>query len=248
ELFKPVKTFGEKGSGRGQLNAPCSIAVSDNGEIAIAEWGNHRIQIFSLEENYLRKFGREGTRQDGKGRIQEFNLKGTYVRTIYRHDRGLLGICVNDDKNIAVCCWGKQELGIKPSIKVFSKQGHLVHEFDMPDNNEQPECITYGNGKYFVSYYDINYVRVFDVNGVFLYKFGEERERDGQFNGVRGLAVYGPDMILVCDSYNHRVQLFTQEGQFIRSFGSYGSGVGQMDSPIDVVVTADGRVFVVEFW
>ncbi|XP_031555527.1 E3 ubiquitin-protein ligase TRIM71-like [Actinia tenebrosa] len=273
ELFKPLKVFGRSGIDKGQFNYPCSIAVSDNGEIAIAEWGNHRIQIFSLDGNYLRKFvirrTREGQRYypcgvmfngdsriilseyatDGKDRMRELNLNGSCIKTIYRHDQWFAprGMCVNDDKNIAVCCRGKQELGIKPSIKVFSKQGDLVHEFDMPDNNGQPWYITYGNGKYFVSYYDINYVSVFDVNGVFLYKFGEEGERDGQFNGVHGLAVYGPDMILVCDRYNNRVQLFTQEGQFIRSFGAgYGSGVGQMAGPIDVVVTADGRVFVVE--
>ena len=39
ELFKPVKTFGERESGRGQLLNPSSIAVSDNGEIAIADHG-----------------------------------------------------------------------------------------------------------------------------------------------------------------------------------------------------------------
>jgi hypothetical protein len=154
-------------------------------------------------------------------------------------------MCVNDDKNIAVCCRGKEELGIKPSIKLFSKQGDLIREFDRISKKEQPCNITYGNGKYFVSYFHIYHIRVFDKNGVFLYKFGEKGGRDGQFNGMRGLAVYGPDMILACDINNDRVQLLTQEGQFIRSFGSYGSGVGQMDGPVDLVVTA-GQVFVLE--
>ena len=185
----------------------------------------------------------------GKGRIQEFDLNGAYVRTIYRHEQRFepRGMCVNDEKNIAVCCEGNQELGIKPGIKVFSQQGELVHEFDITDDKEQPWYITYGNGKYFVSYWNANCVRIFDVNGVFLYKFGEKGTRDGQFNDVRGLSVYGPDMLLVCDCKNHRVQLFTQEGQFIRSFGSHGSGVGQMNDPVDVAVAPDGQVFVLEF-
>jgi hypothetical protein len=132
--------------------------------------------------------------------------------------------CVNDDKNIAVCCWGNEELGIKPSIKLSSKQGDLIHEFYMTDNNEQPEYITYGNGKHFVSYYDKYYISVFDKNGVFLYKFGEKGKMDGQFNGIRGLAVYGPDLFLVCDTSNTRVHLLTQEGLFVRSFGSQAVG------------------------
>jgi hypothetical protein len=84
-------------------------SVPDNGEVAIA-YGNHRIQlIFSLDGKYLREFGRKGTgegkliepfvgvfnedkiivsdKPDNKGRIQEFNLNGTYVRTIYRYEQ-----------------------------------------------------------------------------------------------------------------------------------------------------------------
>jgi hypothetical protein len=130
---------------------------------------------------------------------------------------------------------------------LFSKEGDLIHEFDTIEKDERPLYITYVNGRYFVSYGDETYIGVFDENGVFLYKFGERGDRDGQFDLIAGLAVYGQDMILVCDMGNHRVQLLTQEGQFIRSFGSYGSGVGQMDSPVDVVVTADGQVFVLEY-
>jgi tripartite motif-containing protein 2/3 len=272
--FKPVKTFGKEGHRKGQFEVPQSIALSDNGEIAIADCNNHRIQIFSLGGKYLREFGSKGTEDeklyepcgvvfvedriivsdgpDGKGRVKEFDLNGTYVRTIYRRTEQWFnptGMCVNDDKNIAVCCWGNEELGIKPSIKLFSKQGHLIHEFYMTDNNEYEEYmfITYGNGKYFVPCFDKDCIGVFDENGVFLYKFGGEGERDGQFYGIGGLAVYGPDMILVCDMGNHRVQLLTQEGQFIKSFVSRGSGVGQMNYPTDVVVTADGQVFVIDF-
>jgi DNA-binding beta-propeller fold protein YncE len=261
--FTRVKTF----DGKVELNIPNSIALSDNGEIAIADLGKHIIQIFSPDGKYLRGFGGKGTRQgklfhpygvvfhedriividqpDEKGRIQEFDLNGTYVRTIYRPEQWFnpRGMCVNDDKNIAVCCLGKKELGMKPSIKLFSKQGDLIHEFYMTDNNEQPQ---YGNGKYFVSYFSKNYINVFDENGVFLYKFGEKGERDEQFNFIRGLAVCGSDMILVCDMGNLRVQLLTQDGQFIRSFVSQGLGDGQMDGPVDLVVTADGQVLVLE--
>ncbi|XP_031567986.1 E3 ubiquitin-protein ligase TRIM71-like [Actinia tenebrosa] len=263
ETLKSEKIFGEGNYNGGQLQCPRSMAVSEGEELAIADRGNDRILIFSLDGNYLRVFNDAGLCHpfgaffneeriivsdgtDGEGRIQEFDLNGTYVRTIYKPDQWFAprGMCVNDNKDIAVCCLGKQELGIKPSIKVFSKQRI---DFDMPDNSEQPQYITYGNEKYFVSYLNTYYVRVFDVNGVFLYKFGGKGEGDGQFNGVRGLAVYGPDMILVCDSGNHRVQLFTQEGQFIRSFGSRGTGVGQMTHPVDVVVTAGGRVCVLEW-
>ncbi|XP_031568081.1 E3 ubiquitin-protein ligase TRIM71-like [Actinia tenebrosa] len=268
--FTYVKKFGEEGHGQGQLHYPRSIALKENEEIAVSDGGNNRVQIFNLTGNFLREFGKKwmgegklfkpngiviiedrifvADQPESKGRIQEFDNNGTYVQTLYRPDKWFLpsGMCVNDDKNIAVCCEGNEIIGIKPSIKVFSKQGDLVHEFDTPDNNEQPRYITYGNGKYFVSYLNKSCVHVFDSNGVLLYSFGEKGKKDGQFDSVGGLAVYGPDMILVCDMNNHRVQLFTQEGQFIKSFGSHGSGVGQMYCPVDLVATNDGRVFVLQ--
>jgi len=55
-------------------------------------------------------------------------------------------------------------------------------------------------------------------------------------------------MFLVCDSGNNRVQVFHQNGAFqIGSFGLSGSGLGQMDGPVDVAVTPDGQVFVLEY-
>jgi len=100
-----------------------------------------------------------------------------------------------------------------------------------------------------------NYNRVLDENGDFLYKInvhkntplpikharvGERGKRDGQFNKVCGVAVYGADMILVCDAGNNRVQVFTQEGQFVQSFGGFG--------PSDVVATLYGEVLVLDSW
>jgi hypothetical protein len=59
--FTYVKTFGEEGNDKGQLHYPRSIALSDNGEIAVADGGNNRIQIFSHDGKYLREFGSKWT-------------------------------------------------------------------------------------------------------------------------------------------------------------------------------------------
>ena len=53
-------------------------------------------------------------------------------------------------------------------------------------------------------------------------------------------------MLLVCDGSNHRVQILTQEGQFLGSCGSNGADLGQMDWPTNVIVTPDGKVLVLE--
>ena len=42
-------------------------------------------------------------------------------------------------------------------------------------------------------------------------------------------------LIAVCDSSNHRVCIFDREGKFLRAFGGYGSGPGQLDSAAGIV-------------
>ncbi|KAK3755184.1 hypothetical protein QZH41_001233 [Actinostola sp. cb2023] len=275
--FKPMKIFSSFGKwddmiGRSKLNSPFSLAVSDSGEIAITEFGNHRIVVFSVDgkndgrafyggkladDSHLRYpwgvvFNGDhlvvNDHPDNIGRIQEFNFSGTYLRTIYKQERvSLRGMCMTDE-NIAVCCKDLDE-ETQSGIKIFSKEsGQLVQEIPCIDQDEVPKYIAYGDGKYFVSYGSKNYIRVFNTNGSFLYKVGKKGDKNGQFNSVSGLAVFGGvDVILVCDADNHRVQAFTRKGQFLRSFGSQGSNHDQMDNPTDVVVTHDGNILVLEW-
>jgi sugar lactone lactonase YvrE len=51
-----VKTWGERGSGPGQLNTPHSIAADAKGNIYVADRGNRRIQVFDSEGTLLRQF------------------------------------------------------------------------------------------------------------------------------------------------------------------------------------------------
>jgi sugar lactone lactonase YvrE len=61
-------------------------------------------------------------------------------------------------------------------------------------------------------------------------------------------AALGPDgNLYVADRYNHRVQVFDQEGNFIRQFGNYGSGNGEFDQPTGIHVAPDGKVYVSEW-
>ena len=244
------------------MAGPWSLALTDDGEeLAIVIVDNHYVRIFSADGKYLREFGSKGTgngelffpvgvvSHEGRilvsdnpgvyGRIQEFGIDGTYLRTIYKRDgMGLTGMCIADNH---IACLHHNSF--QASIKLFAKQtGELVQEIGIPIDcpiNVRPVFLAYENGKYFVSCLQKNCICVFDENGVFLYKFGESGKRDGQFDGVCGLAVYGADMILVCDGNNDRVQVFSLEGDFISSFGSYGSRLGQMNRPIDVAVTLD---------
>jgi DNA-binding beta-propeller fold protein YncE len=42
-----IKSFGSEGTKNGQLDRPRGIAVDSEDKIIVAEYGNHRIQIFN---------------------------------------------------------------------------------------------------------------------------------------------------------------------------------------------------------
>jgi hypothetical protein len=59
--------------------------------------------------------------------------------------------------------------------------------------------------------------------------------------------VDGQGRLFVADSCNHRIQVFSADGKWLASYGSAGSGKGQMSYPYDVRVDNAGFQFVCEF-
>ena len=49
---------------------------------------------------------------------------------------------------------------------------------------------------------------------------------------------------MVCDSYNHRVQVFELSGKFVTKFGSEGSKRGEFKYPVSTASLSDGRIVV----
>jgi DNA-binding beta-propeller fold protein YncE len=70
----------------------------------------------------------------------------------------------------------------------------------------------------------------------------------GTFNQPWGIAV-GPDgTVFVADTWNHRIQTFTPEGEFIKEWGYFGQAE-QPEAfwgPRDLAVDGSGRVFITD--
>ena len=53
--------------------------------------------------------------------------------------------------------------------------------------------------------------------------------------------------LMVCDTLNHRVQVFELSGKFVTKFGTKGSGMGEFDKPVSAAVLSDGKIIVTDF-
>lgn len=69
----------------------------------------------------------------------------------------------------------------------------------------------------------------------------------GEFNRAEGICVDSQNRLYVADSCNHRIQIFSSDGKFLREYGKAGTGKGQLSYPYDIAVDAHGFQFVCEF-
>jgi sugar lactone lactonase YvrE len=75
---------------------------------------------------------------------------------------------------------------------------------------------------------------------------GQLGKGNAEFNSPNGLRVSKCDELYVCDSNNHRIQVFDLDLNFKRSFGKKGTGRGQFNSPDDVDFDSIGNIYVTD--
>lgn len=73
----------------------------------------------------------------------------------------------------------------------------------------------------------------------------DAQQQPGLFYGPRGIAIHD-GLVYVTDTGNERVQVFDEQGTFVRAFGGAGSGEGQLREPVGIAVAADGTVLVAD--
>ena len=261
--YKPLKTFGSQESGAGRLQNPCGIAVNSRGEVAVADTGNDRIQLFTSDGRHLGAIGSKGTangqmdkprgvafdHQDhvivadsGNHRVQVLTTTGEFIKKFGEEQLHYpRGVCVTTDGNIAVCSQGG-----KPGVKVFTQEGVLLMQFNDSKRKCSPSFVTYSDNNYIVSYAYDHCVSIFNKKGILLNTFGNHGRGRGQFKCPFGVVIDKHNMLLVCDCNNDRIQVFTREGQFVQKIGTRGDGLGQLNSPVGIAVSPTGHLLVVD--
>ena len=184
-LFRPVLSFRQKGKSVGMLSWPRGLAVNDQDEIAVAEFGKDRVSVFSSDGTHLRSFGREG-RKNG-----EF---------IYP-----TGIAVDTHGNIVVADSNNHRVQVFDRsgnfLRTFGKEGSLDHQLSKPEG-----LSINGNGDIIVADNNNKLIKIFSSSGEYLRKFGGASTFVSPYHCIQHgqyfiVSDWGDDTIKIFDVY-----------------------------------------------
>jgi DNA-binding beta-propeller fold protein YncE len=139
-------------------------------------------------------------------------------------------------------------------VNQFDSSGRLLSQFGNHGTNSGelafPRAVAVNSkGTVFVSEYGVvERIQFFDLaTKEFLGSLGVAGVKPGEFNRPEGIFVDHLDRLYVCDSCNHRIQVFSADGKWKTLYGGAGTEAGQLSYPYDIQVDSEGVQFVCEF-
>jgi len=121
----------------------------------------------------------------------------------------------------------------------FGREGQLVNPTDAAVNPE--------GTRLFVADSKAHRIVVFDLeSGAVVLSIGNRGEKEGEFNFPSALTFDRGGNLYIVDQINARVQIFSQEGEYLDSFGGQGVAFGNFVRPKDVAIDEAGLVYVTD--
>jgi DNA-binding beta-propeller fold protein YncE len=223
-IFSHVEVIGSRGTGAGQFNKPRSLALDTNDNLFVVDMTG-RVQKFSSDGKFLLSWQMPET-EIGKPKGMDRDRDGNIVILEPHYQR--VNHFTPDGQLVAQ--WGVKgtnagELTLPRAIAVDTKNNVIVSEYTLVDR-----------------------VQKFSARGErCLATWGTQGLAPGQFNRAEGVGVDAHDRIYVADSCAHRIQIFSNDGKFLRAYGKAGDAKGELNYPYDVRVDEQGRQYVCEY-
>ncbi|KAI8493392.1 hypothetical protein Bbelb_287890 [Branchiostoma belcheri] len=240
-------TFGGYGTEPGKFQTISGVAVSTDNEIFVADECNKRVQVFSIEGTFLRRFptvlpGESKTMFKPHGvaldvapgylwvvvrrrkswfflnefeeHVVQYNKNG---RPIKKFDVSLKGYyfgIVMDVRN------NKVIVGDKTTIMMFDPNGSRIWSSEVPWVRGTGGGVTSDKEGNVLLTTGYKTIQKYNHSGVKIFEFGTYGKGKGQLNFPVGICLDTSGRIIVANSNNNRVDMFTSQGEFVRTIAS----------------------------
>ena len=191
------------------MGAAASVAFDANGHLFVLTRGDKTFFEFNPDGSFVRSFGDKlftrshGLRIDRDGNLWATDVGGHVVVKMNRDGQPLLTIGTRGEGGEWNEATGSHKLNqpndvvIAANGDVFIAQGHA-------------RCG--GDAR----------VLKFDKAGKFIKSWGGKGSGPGQFQVAHGIAIDGKGLVWVADRENQRIQVFDQDGKFVRRSNTRG--------------------------
>jgi uncharacterized protein (TIGR03663 family) len=233
--------FGSQGAEPGQFERPNGIAIDPSGRfVYVADTGNHRIQKFTTDGQFIAAWGQNSVMETEMGIIAGFNepwdVTVTSDGTIFVADTWNHRIQKLDTDGNPITAWG-----------AFGQYG-LADGRVGQGAFYGPRGIAAGaDGRIYVADTGNKRLQVFDPDGQFVFQWGGGGILEGYLDEPVGIASSLNGAIYVADTWNRRVQVFDAEGTYLREWPIAGWDIGRLtDEKPYLAVGANGYVYVTD--
>ena len=214
--LKLIKTIGQ-GSGDSKLNHPVGVVVGQH-VIAVSEFRDHVVKKYSLQGDYLSKFGSCGS-EDG-----QFNRP----QGLCFNSKGLLYVV--DNRNYRVQVFGENAFLFK-----FGSNGHNPGQFQNP----RYIAVDSSDRVYVTDQCSDGGICVFSEDGHFIKKIN--------CNNSHAIGIAPDDYIITDDHKNHFLAVFSPTHELVAKLGACGKEKGQFDNILGIAINSSGTIFVTEW-
>ena len=193
-----------------------------NDELLVCDYHNHKVVVFNSELQYSHSIGGQG---EGHGKFQSPS-----------------GIAVDDTGHLFIADQGNN------CIQKFNIDGSFICQFGMHGNSEGQFNSPHGlviskTGRLHVCDRGNHRIQVIEDHN-FVLLFGKHGSGPGSFYMPSSVTFNNLEtQLFVADSYNHRIQLFTPNGQFVSLFNLIGAP-NNINYPYSIYFTLDCHLLI----
>jgi hypothetical protein len=247
--FGQLSSFGELGGGLGQLDSPAQVALGPDGDLYVADSGNGRISVFTVNGGFQRTivgsmaepqdvaFGAGGkvfVADSGNDRIDVFGPAGEHLSKFGEGEvEDPTGVAV-DSATVYVADSGNNR------VAVFGVTGVLLTEISAIPSAR--DVIVGGDGNLYVADLGNERIDVYTKGGGLIRSFGESGS--GALSGPVALSLDGSGGIYVADQADERIEHFTEAGSFLGGFAAEPNVAGVAVACGDNVFATEGSASV----
>jgi DNA-binding beta-propeller fold protein YncE len=220
---KPIFVLG----GTSVLHSPLGIDVSAEGDVLVADSGNHRIVLFPADKSpalFLDIPPGPGGKLSDPTDVLFGKREGTFH--VVDNDNHRL-VTLNRTGKVL---WSKGSMGRNPGEFRFP----FMMDMDSDGNLYVVEVIN-------------TRVQVLAPEGTHIRFIGDWGIEPGQFFRPKGIAVSDRDEIFVSDSYLGVIQVFSRKGKFLGAVGDEKGNLEKFTTPVGLAISGR-RLLVIEMF